>query len=456
MKLWHPVMGVGRILAVLVSWAGPGWADEATERLREAEAEIRQLQGRCDELQKLALELLTHAQLNEVALPDGRSFEGVEILQLEAGSIRFRHRTAAGGHATEEIALDEAPPALRRLLARGESAPSQPVKPAKPARKVVPGSTPGRDVARAIVVIEGDLGVGTGFVVRENGRNYLYTAAHVLSGNRRLRVKLSDGRTISSFGDFEAAEGADLVRIVIDEEVDHALGRASTAGRARDGLKVFAAGNADGRGTVGFEPGRVQGVGAESIEIDADVVQGNSGGPILDGDTHEALGVVTHLVAARKDQWARETRFSEIRRFGCRLDREWKWRKLPIGRFLTEGRKVREVTELNELFLIAMTPSEWSSGSLRRFDEGNVVVKEIRALSDWIDERQSTTTRLSEADQKRRIARMFDILRSTSKQQVRKLRPEGYVWFHREMASEALKFREELDAGFLEALDDLR
>ena len=290
---------------------------------------------------------------------------------------------------------------------------------------------------------------------RMRGRPIFNTAAHVLSGNTRLAVKLRSGRKITKFGDFVASDGADLVRLEVLEEVEKKLQLSDRSGQSKVGMKVFAAGNSGGGGTVGFEEGKIKGVGAESIEIDADVIQGNSGGPILDGETYEVLGVVTHLVAARKDQWAKETRFSEIRRFGCRLDRKWGWQKLSIGKFLKEGQLLKEVEDLNNLMVLALQPSEWDSGELRDYSDHRIV-KEIRALQEWIEKRRNSATGVSESDRKKKVSSFFEGLRSSSRTQLREFKPAGYVWFHREMAEQVMFLREDIDKACNEAIDDLR
>ena len=57
----------------------------------------------------------------------------------------------------------------------------------------------------AVVMIEGDESQGTGCIIREGRKYYLYTAAHVLSGNTKLSVTNAEGRKFSKFGDLEAA-----------------------------------------------------------------------------------------------------------------------------------------------------------------------------------------------------------------------------------------------------------
>lgn len=415
-------------LLILATVTGLLGAAEPDARIAELEAENHRLRELCQQL-------LDGRRFEHLDFADGRAFDDVTVTRVTGEAVDFTH---ADGRAT--VALADGP-AGWSALAGGA-----------PWEKT---DRPGAEVAAAIVVIEGDAGVGTGFIASHGGKTYLYTAAHVLSGNKRLAVKTRDGRKITGFGDFQAADGADLVRLEVTEPFDAPLAIGSAAGQARQGETVFAAGNAGGGGTVGFEPGEIKGVGPESIEIDAQVIQGNSGGPILDGETHEVIGVVTHLVDARADKWAEETRFSDIRRFGCRLDRDWKWDTLPIGVFLNEGLDIKEFSALNQLVILALSPQDWVPGSLQGFAD-HPVKREIKALQEWILDLSESGTGVSDSDRKRRITSLLNGVSAASRLQVSKFKPDGYVWFHRKLAREALELREDLMKACAENIDDLR
>lgn len=435
------VLGVGLSMPYIVHGA-------ETMTSSQAEAALEELAEAHEALRVFALEGLVGRRYDEFETKAGKIYKDavvkgaagrtVEIGYFDEGLERVTTLDVAEGPSEWVVLVPSGKPAMRSLGATDG--------------KLVP---PGDEVAEAIVVIEGDAGVGTGFLAESGGKLYLYTAAHVLSGNKKLTVKLRSGRRITQFGKFEASGGADLVRIEVEEEFEAPLQIADTSGRSKQGMPVFAAGNSGGGGTVGFLEGRIQGVGAESIEIDAGVIQGNSGGPIIDGVTHEVLGVVTHLVAARKDQWAKETRFSEIRRFGCRVDRRWNWDELPIGMFLREGQQIKELTDLNNLMVLALQPEQWESPELREY-ESHRVVKEIRALQGWFKERGQSSTGVSASDHKKKIASFFSGLRTSSKQQMRDFKPERFVWFHREMAEQVVILREEIDKTCDDAINNLR
>lgn len=420
----------GWMLSLLLATAG---ADElpsasAAERLAEENRRLRSL-GR---------ELLLDRSFPRIELRDGTVLESIQVTAILDAGVEIRQEDR-----TLQIAWPELPASWRLLVE--EAAPV--------VRRVAPRSTgaraPGPEVNRAIVVIEGDVGDGTGFVVTDGGKPWLYTAAHVLSGNRRLEVRTRDGRPLRSFGVFEASEGADLVRLELTEEFEGALTLASSAGRAKQGGPIFAAGNSGGSGTLAYAEGTIQGVGPDSIEIDAEVIQGNSGGPILDGTSHEVLGLVTHLMDGRDDKWSAETRFSDIRRFGCRLDRERKWRALPIQRFLEEGRELKEVQDLNGLMILALSPEAWSPATIATFPE-HPLRNEILALYEWGLEQGNRGTGVSDSDRVRRIGSLLRRMESMAKQQLRDFDPTRFVWYHRETAAAETELRTVL----IEACED--
>lgn len=371
---------------------------------------------------------------------NGESFRQVIITKVADDSVEFTHSDGTGS-----LAASDCPELWAELFGFSSS-------PATTASKSVQQDSA---VVQAIAVIEGDRSNGTGFFCRAEGKVYLYTAAHVLSGNSRLQVKLRDGTLVRKFGSLEAAEGGDLVRLLVTEDVPQALDIAPETGEAKVGDTILASGNAGGGGTVGFEQGKIVGVGPESIEIDAEVIQGNSGGPILDGNSGRALGVVTHLTAERKDLWAKGTRFSGVRRFGCRLDRHWDWKLMSVDAFLKEGRAILAIQEQSELMLAALQPTEWNSEVFRRLSS-NPLARDIHALEGWMDEQKEGGQRFSETDRKKRLRGTLESALHRSRGQMEAFRSEGFTWFHRESAIQEVRNRDEIEKVYENSVQDLR
>ncbi|MGD9417294.1 MAG: trypsin-like peptidase domain-containing protein [Verrucomicrobiota bacterium JB025] len=422
--------------------------NKPTTELQQAEQRVEQLAQTNHKLRKLARSFLVGKPLGDFTDKQGTIYQDATVLKIGTTSITLGHLAGKGRTRTSTtLKLDDCPAEWALL---GDSS-DQPQFASQP--PVKSGAT--GDLSAAIVVIEGDKGTGTGFLANDNGKTYLFTAAHVLSGNQKLAVKLPTGRKITRFGAFQACEGADLVRLEVLEPVEHTLNIADSAGLSDHGVPIIAAGNSGGGGTIGFEGGKIMGVGPESIEIDAQVIQGNSGGPIVIRDSLAVIGVVTHLVDARKDKWAETTRYSDIRRFGARLDRDWEWREMPIGRFLGEGSKLKEIQDYNMMIAIALVPSSEPGDVLDEYKTTRIS-KEIRSLRSWLTTMRSSNRRISDTDWNRRINSFLTSLKTMSVKQIKDVDANQYAWFHKEMGSQLLIQRHKLISECEKAIEVFR
>jgi serine protease Do len=195
-------------------------------------------------------------------------------------------------------------------------------------------------VTPRIVIIEGNKGNGTGFLCESGGEVWVYTAAHVLSGNTTISVRDSTGRTYRDFEYVECAEGVDLVRLKPKDASFKGLEIVSaTEAPAVDDL-IVAVGNSLGTGSLSGEPGRILSIGDDMWELDAEIIPGNSGGPVLSLDTGKVVGIVTHLIIYSKGVKDKPNASKQVKRYAARLDKEWEWRKMPIARFVKEWQHI--------------------------------------------------------------------------------------------------------------------
>ena len=69
----------------------------------------------------------------------------------------------------------------------------------------------------------------------------------------------------------------------------------------------------------------------------------STGGSIVRVSTTTVLGLVSHGIQGRGDVWTMGTRYSDIRKFGARMDRQIKWTKMPQGPYTREPQDVLKI-----------------------------------------------------------------------------------------------------------------
>jgi S1-C subfamily serine protease len=163
-------------------------------------------------------------------------------------------------------------------LTPGDVAPTS-LDAAKSAEDVV------REASPAVVRIEGDKAIGSGFFITDTG--VIATNRHVVEDQTGLSVKMSDGRVLAATVVFQDPS-ADLALLKVDGGNFPHLPLAGIEGVKR-GESVIAIGNPGGGLPNTVTRGVVSAVGYESelgrgpwIQTDASINPGNSGGPLLD------------------------------------------------------------------------------------------------------------------------------------------------------------------------------
>jgi serine protease Do len=322
-------------------------------------------------------------------------------------------------------------------------------------------------IANAVLIIEGDQSVGTGFVAESGGKKYLYTAAHVFSGNTKLTVKNATGVNFKKFGALEAAEGADLIRMEILEDVKDSLVIAPADAGIQINTPIAALGNGGGTGVVAVEKGKILGISADSLEVDAGIIQGNSGGPVVDQATGKVLGLVTHLTSERKDLWSEGTRQAEVRRFACRVDKNWQWKTMKIGVFLADGKSLVAFDELTRLCFAVAHLEPLTNGM--RLDtsvgQGSTVVEVlernrdneiVRSLFKMNVDLANRKSNLSEAELKKKFRSLISQIQGQAKRSSDSFAPQDFAWFHRKQSEVSVQARKDCLTALQADLDNLR
>ncbi|MEO0413634.1 MAG: serine protease [Verrucomicrobiota bacterium] len=239
------------------------------------------------------------------------------------------------------------------------------------------------DAVSCVVLIRGNKGSGTGFLCNVDGQTFIYTNAHVLSGNTRLKCTDSNGLEYNDFLYIEAAgqgfDDGDIVRIALRKGRMKALRLAD----AEVGSAVTALGNSDGLQVVRKLNGEIESQGAHRIEITSEIVPGNSGGPIVN-ENFEVVGVATFLYKSR-DLWndsadlerASHRSWRDVRRFGLRANRIGSWNRFKFEDFLRESYMIDLMVA--EIRLMRLFSVLGYSASGVRYDPSIQVAGELNA-----------------------------------------------------------------------------
>lgn len=326
--------------------------------------------------------------------------------------------------------------------------------------------------ANSIIIIEGDQNSGTGFAVAVDGKKFLYTAAHVLSGNNKLTIRSSAGTVFTKFGALEAAEGADLVRMQILDEVSDSLMLFGAGNGSTDGMEVAVLGKDSGTATL--IKGRVSATNGDILEMDTLVTENNGGAAVVDMNTGRVVGLVANSVTAPLDLFGEEITDAQTGSIVCRLNKQWEWKPLKIGAFLVEARSIREYDDLTKLGM-AISKLEVSNGGaavantgfnmginiggtttlLKVFEEykDKPVVQEVMKINA---EMTGKKIPMNEVDVKKKIKSLVNDIFAQVNRSGETFKPETFSWYNRNHAESSTQARKATVNSLNLALDQLK
>jgi len=197
------------------------------------------------------------------------------------------------------------------------------------------------DALAALITVKTENGRGSGFICDMGETNdYIITNAHVIEAAKSIKLTTVEGRQFRPKS-IELANNRDLARMRIPDTDVPSLKLAAHAPKI--GAKIFAYGDSMGMDSITRLPGKVKGVGPQVLEISAEFVAGNSGGPILD-NKGEVLGVATFVVKPKKVDWhVKDTEFEKPRRFGVRVNDRVQWVPVRYRQFYREASALQDV-----------------------------------------------------------------------------------------------------------------
>ena len=208
----------------------------------------------------------------------------------------------------------------------------------------------------SLVLVEGSKGVGSGFVSEIKGKKYIFTNAHVVIGNSKLRFKNLNGDKLATKGFYLNRDRDVFIAVLDTEKTDmKALKMYEDVTKLKIGTRIYVTGNSAGGGTVTKLPGKVKSVGPERIEVSAKFVTGNSGSPIMTADGR-VVGIATYIIRGRTSWHNKDSEFTKNRRFGFRLDNikhtAKTWQRLSMKRYKRDLVMYNRIKRANELGIL--------------------------------------------------------------------------------------------------------
>jgi hypothetical protein len=208
-----------------------------------------------------------------------------------------------------------------------------------------------RDYRNSLVFVTGSNGAGSGFLATLGKANFLVTNAHVAAGVKGAGFKTLDGQDVKP-GAPAVAVGHDIFVMQAPPGGKPFQVMSGVDSNASIGDAVVVLGNAEGAGVINSIPGKIVGLGANLVEVDAPFVPGNSGSPIIHLKTGKVIGVATYLTIKNFDPATKQViRDPIVRRFGYRLDSVKSWQPVNWNAFAAQAAEMKNIEALTTDFV---------------------------------------------------------------------------------------------------------
>jgi S1-C subfamily serine protease len=295
------------------------------------------------------------------------------------------HGTDENGHAVgmtrqkaPEMAAEKPKGKRRQKAAAIAATPGPAPTPEFPPEMVARAKAAVKKYRDSIVFVTGSAGAGSGFIARDGTSNYLFTNVHVEAGLADAEFKTLDG-TVVKGGSAAMAVGEDLFRMQYPAGGRRFELMKDVGTNVSIGDEVVALGNAEGEGVVNTLYGKVVGIGPNLLEVDAPVVPGNSGSPIIHLKTGKVIGVATYV---RFEGMGIFFGGSEtVRRFAYRLDSVNTWQAVDLPEFRKEEALIEALGKRTDQIEEALSNVESNWGQVEAGDLS-------KAITAWRQEKK--------------------------------------------------------------------
>ncbi|MDF7807954.1 serine protease [Pontiellaceae bacterium B12219] len=242
------------------------------------------------------------------------------------------------------------------------------------------------DIDSALVFVDTGVGSGSAFIAAQDGKTYLFSNQHNFMGANKLEFRSMHSGLVD-FDTFEFCRSRDLVRFALNPEKVEDLGVLKLSEKTPYiDQPIVVYGNSAGANVATELRGKVLGVGPRDIEVDADIVSGNSGSPILDSEGN-VLGVATYIAFEMKfdkkderSQIFKGTRFGKARRYGVRIPKDG-WIQVDLRPFLQQTYVIADMSSYLEIMHVLV---EYWGGDDDYEEAANQILSSYSSRSDRV------------------------------------------------------------------------
>ena len=193
-----------------------------------------------------------------------------------------------------------------------------------------------RELSNSLVFVEGQSGLGSGFVCAFGQAKFVVTNQHVIAGNPGVKFTLLDRSPIRT-GQIAAAVGHDIMSFALLSDAKAMEIMTDVEKNAAIGDDVAVLGNSNGDRVIKPLLGKLVGIGPDRVEVTAEFVPGNSGSPIIHVKSGKVLGIATYAKIQGVDSITGKPKPQpEVKRFGFRLDSVKEWQPVAWPKYSAE------------------------------------------------------------------------------------------------------------------------
>ncbi|NJD90402.1 MAG: trypsin-like serine protease [Geobacter sp.] len=195
------------------------------------------------------------------------------------------------GRSNERVAAKIANSLFITMGSRLENRPQNAIGSSKPFRV----KSPYDNLLDGVVVVRTEKSTGTGFLVNSSG--FIVTNAHVVEDEKEVGLQFRDGTAISGLVvDRDKTADLALIKCDVKKGVKLTLGKLESAGAGTNVISIGTPKALDWSVSKGIVSAVREKNGIILIQTDAAVNAGNSGGPLINIDNNEVIGVITFVL----------------------------------------------------------------------------------------------------------------------------------------------------------------